>query len=229
MTVQTIEPFEEVLILAALDVPGTVKNEFGLTANVMLDQPAKFKRLRNVVAYLLMLDAGLRVGEVVSLHITDCYAAKLPVRTLSIRGSVSKKGSDREVPVSLRLYAALERYFVDPLLIENFPLTQKLICCKPHGRPLTTRSLERIILSAAERSIHRPITPHVLRHTFATKLMHKTDMRTVQELLGHKHLSSTQIYTHPSMDDKRSAIDSLVPDSNDAARRLTGQLSPDSG
>lgn len=226
MTVNTIEPFEEVLILAALDVLCSTKDEFGLTPLIYSNLSFDFKCRRNVVAYLLMLDAGLRVGEVVSLHITDCYAALQPVRTLSIRGSVSKKGSDREVPVSLRLYAALKRFITEPFLIEDYPLTQRLICNKPQGRPLTTRSLERIILAAAERSIHRPITPHVLRHTFATKLMRKTDMRTVQELLGHKHLSSTQIYTHPNMDDKRTAIDSIAPRSSCASPLRSGHLNP---
>ncbi|GAH96402.1 unnamed protein product, partial [marine sediment metagenome] len=55
----------------------------------------------------------------------------------------------------------------------------------------------------------REIHPHILRHTFATRLMSKTSMRVVQELLGHKNLSSTQIYTHPNNADLQEAIDSL--------------------
>jgi len=197
MTIQIIEPVEELLILQELDIPGTVKDDFGFSSIFGLVSDVNWKRLRNVLAYLLMLDGG---------H---------PCRTLTLRGPISLKGSSREVPVSARLSRALERYTTDPLLIADWPLTQKMITNKPQGRPLTTRTIERIITAAAEKAIGRPVHPHVLRHTFATKLMRKTDIRTVQDLLGHKHISSTQIYTHPSMSDKRQAIDSLNTNPSD--------------
>jgi len=215
MTIQIIEPVEELLILQELDIPGTVKDDFGFSSIFGLVSDVNWKRLRNVLAYLLMLDAGLRVGEVVALRYTDAYNGGHPCRTLTLRGPISLKGSSREVPVSARLSRALERYTTDPLLIADWPLTQKMITNKPQGRPLTTRTIERIITAAAEKAIGRPVHPHVLRHTFATKLMRKTDIRTVQDLLGHKHISSTQIYTHPSMSDKRQAIDSLNTNPSD--------------
>jgi len=79
------------------------------------------------------------------------------------------------------------------------------------GLPITTRQVERIIKHAAIASIGRPANPHMLRHTFATKLMRITNVRVVQELLGHRNLSSTQIYTHPNQDDFAAAIRNLAP------------------
>ncbi|GAH73030.1 unnamed protein product [marine sediment metagenome] len=58
-------------------------------------------------------------------------------------------------------------------------------------------------------SLGRPVHPHILRHTFASRLMRTTNARIVQELLGHQHLSTTQIYTHPNQDDLKKAIEQL--------------------
>jgi len=77
------------------------------------------------------------------------------------------------------------------------------------GQPLSERHVQRIISSASVKAFGRSINPHVLRHTFGTRLMRVTDMRTVQELLGHKSLASTQIYTHPNEQDKHKAIQNM--------------------
>ncbi|GAI79438.1 unnamed protein product [marine sediment metagenome] len=76
-------------------------------------------------------------------------------------------------------------------------------------KPLTRRQVHRIISYAAISALGRSVHPHVLRHTFASKLMRVTNMRTVQELLGHKNLTSTQIYTHPNEQDKHKAIENM--------------------
>ncbi|GAJ04418.1 unnamed protein product [marine sediment metagenome] len=76
-------------------------------------------------------------------------------------------------------------------------------------RPLTVRQVQRIITFAGKLSMGRNIHPHLLRHTFATRLMRNTSMAVVQQLLGHTNLSSTQIYTHPNGEDRKKAIDSL--------------------
>ena len=209
MSVRIIEPLEEVLLIQALDVPGTVKDEFGFSTVFSTCKPKVFKQLRDVLSLLLMLDAGLRVGEVVGLTITDVRMNDTLLRTLTVRDFIAKRKQGREIPISARLSAAIYRFLWQPLLVWDYPLTQALICNKPQGKALTTRTLERIITRAGEKALGRPVNPHMLRHTFATKLMRKTDIRTVQELLGHKHLSSTQIYTHPNDADKRHAINLL--------------------
>ncbi|MBA7615634.1 Tyrosine recombinase XerC [subsurface metagenome] len=74
---------------------------------------------------------------------------------------------------------------------------------------LTRRQVYKIISSAAIAALGRSVNPHVLRHTFASKLMRVTNMRTVQELLGHSNITSTQIYTHPNETDKHEAIEKM--------------------
>lgn len=171
--------------------------------------PRYWKQTRNVAATLLMLDAGLRVGEVVKLQYHDAYFQGQPVQTLSVRSAIAKGGHARNVPLTTRLTKALSNLFPFFRSIAPDYSNYMLISNRPGALAITTRTLERIIAAAGEKALGFPVHPHMLRHTFATKLMKLTDIRTVQELLGHKHLTSTQIYTHVNDDDKRKAIELL--------------------
>lgn len=176
-----------------------------------------------------MMDAGLRVGEVTGLIFTDVYFNNLPVSILTVRAGIAKGRQERIIPVTKRLNTALARFNQQPYLIENWPNFQHLISAKPQGLSVTTRTIERIITAAGIAALGRPVNPHMLRHTYATKLLRVTDIRTVQELLGHKNLSSTQIYTHVNDEDKRNAIAkmesrcTLTPDLTGSAD-LPGQV-----
>jgi len=174
-----------------------------------LDSPFhRWIQLRNFTICLTLLDSGLRVGELCSLSWCSLFYNSRPVTSISISVSNSKTNHSRQIPVSDRLREALIRYHEQSITIA-FPFHHiPAFFTSPFCRAITTRQVQRIISKASLESIGRPITPHVLRHTFATRLMGITDMRTVQTLLGHKHLSSTQIYTHPSSDDMRKAVNS---------------------
>lgn len=167
------------------------------------------KGIRNYLMGCLMLEAGLRVGEVVALTLADLYFNQTPVKTLIVRSEVAKNHKERSVPISLRLNAALEEYQKVHCWLASEPSSHNAFTIFPSHVPITTRQVERIINSAGWKSLGRPVNPHMLRHTFASKLMRLTDMRTVQELLGHSSITSTQIYTHPNEDDKKKAIDNL--------------------
>lgn len=185
------------------------------------------KQIRNHTIALLMLDAGLRVGEVVQLRISDLYFNCQPVTSITIRPEIAKNKTERTIPVSQRLTEVLKNQFQPH---------------EPHGEDwgnaftfrqgndwhhITTRQVERIIRQAAMKSLGRPIHPHVLRHTFASRLMRKTNVRVVQELLGHKHLTSTQVYTHPNGEDLKQAIDSIEAAAiHSAAGRAKATLTP---
>ncbi len=167
------------------------------------------KGVRNHLMALLMLDAGLRVGEVVRLKYLDLYFGAAPVSTIILDDKLSEKDCIREIPVSSRLSNAIETMTIywwkcDPLVPSDYAFYTN-----NETKPLTTRQVERIIRSAALKCLGRPVHPHVLRHTFASRLMRKTNARIVQELLGHKNLSSTQIYTHPNGEDLKQAIDAV--------------------
>ncbi len=189
----TLETAEcEKLLDAVLSNAGTAKK--------------KLKAVRNHCMAMLMLEAGLRVGELVSLRWSDLYFNKEPVRNIFIKPNMTKNKVEHSIPVSKRLSDSLLAYFhsgafLGPLTYDTFAFANSR-----SQRHLTTKQVERIICKAAWKALGRPLTPHVLRHTFGTRLMRVTNEAVVQQLLGHKFMSSTQIYLHPNDDDKRQAI-----------------------
>lgn len=172
--------------------------------------PAKRRlAVRNHTMALLMLDAGLRVGELVQLSVPDLLLKGKPLTALRIRAEISKSKHERIVPLSQRIHIAIKSMYencwgTSYRIAGNFAFYTEF-----PWKPITARQVERIIKRAAIEALGRPIHPHVLRHTFASRMMRVTNARVVQELLGHKQLSSTQVYMHPNEDDKRKAIDSL--------------------
>lgn len=166
-------------------------------------------RLRNHTMGLLMLDAGLRVGEVAHLKLKDFMFGGLIAISLTITKDISKNKTERIIPLSERLREAMvlmgQTWWDGQLAVENtyaFTSNQSI-------RPLGSRQIQKIIKKASQKSIGRAIHPHILRHTFATRLMRKVNIRIVQLLLGHKWLASTQIYTHPDNNDLERAIGTL--------------------
>lgn len=182
-----------------------------LDALLKNSSPAKthLKGIRNYLMACLMLDAGLRVGELVQVRVVDLWFQDSPVTSLVVRQSIAKNHRERIIPVSARLNITIKKYHTECYIPDEtlYDSLAFFTTC-PHI-PLTTRQVENIINSAAMKSLGRPVNPHMLRHTFASQLMRVTNMRTVQELLGHNHVTSTQIYTHPNEEDKRKAIETL--------------------
>lgn len=177
---------------------------------LLCDTGTKAQKLRGIRDYtmgLLMLDAGLRVGELVQLLPTDLLVADQPVEGLCIAAQISKSKRDRIVPLSGRCKRAIEKmdkwWWSAPGDCEvwyAFYSSSKF-------RPLTTRQVERITRRAAIKALGRPVHPHMLRHTCATKLSRVIDIRAVQEFLGHQNVSSTQVYTHPDAEELKQAVE----------------------
>lgn len=179
------------------------------------------RRIRNYTIALLMLDAGLRVGEVCALQIRDLVYNGEPVLAVTIRAEISKTKAERTIPLSARLQDAIRR-MVSKLpnggvLPGQRPMFYRgvLFCDNSEGEninyaPLTTRQVQRIIADASFTAFGRRIHPHCLRHTFGTKLMRTVNASVVQALLGHKRLSSTQVYCHPDAEDLKNAIDGIA-------------------
>ncbi|HUX46462.1 MAG TPA: tyrosine-type recombinase/integrase [Desulfosporosinus sp.] len=182
-----------------------------LDALLCKDGPhTKFRKgIRNYLIGCLLLEAGMRVGEVVKLEFQDLYFKGLPVKSLVIRSEVAKNGKERIVHVSTRLTNAIQEYRKMNCWFEVLEPNHKVFTAFMREEPMTTRQIERILFAAGLAALNRPVNPHMLRHTFASKLMRVTDMRTVQELLGHSNISTTQIYTHPNEDDKKKAIERM--------------------
>lgn len=165
--------------------------------------------LRNRCMALIMLDAGLRVGEMVQLRSDDLFLCGNVVRSIYVRPEIAKRKTGRNVPTTDRLQRSLcdlrDRFWhPQGHLMAHYAFYNSL-----PGRPITTRQVERIIKNASEICLGRSVTPHMLRHTFATRILAKSNLRVTQELLGHKSVQTTQIYTHPNNQDLCNAIQSL--------------------
>ncbi len=154
--------------------------------------------MRDLALVELLYGSGLRASEVVNLTMQD---VNLPQRMLRILGKGNKQ---RLVPITKPCQQSLSLYLKDvrPTLIHALDASQLTnhVFLNHHGRKLTVRGLEYILSQMAKRSgIALQIHPHQLRHTFATQLLDNgADLRTIQELLGHATINTTQIYTHVS-------------------------------
>jgi integrase/recombinase XerC len=167
-----------------------------LLESARLDEGPFPVRDRTVVE--LLYGAGLRVAEVGGLELGDLVPAPegLCVR---VRG---KGRNERLAPVGRRAAASIAEY-VDG---ERAALLRRLgldgppaLLLNKHGARLGVRGLSRVVVAVAVRAGLSWVTPHTLRHTFATHLLENgADLRAIQELLGHASLSTTQVYAHVS-------------------------------
>ena len=134
--------------------------------------------------------AGLRLSEVVALRVEDIDSRRMVIRVRQAKGR-----KDREVMLSPRLLTVLRLYWrvVRP--------GGYLFPGRDPGRPISHSAVQRACKAALRRSgLTKRISPHSLRHSFATHLLEAgADVRTIQILLGHSHLSTTARYTHVSM------------------------------
>ena len=165
--------------------------------------------IRNRLIALLMLDAGLRIGEVLQLRISDLVIEDQPVRSILIRTEITKTHSERTVKASPTLQAAIVTCHGYIWRADDRPHVARCFYSSKRKEKLSRQRVGQIIAEAGLKACHRHVHPHMLRHTFATRLMRVTSMRIVQQLLGHKRISSTQIYTHPSQMSQDDAIDNM--------------------
>ncbi len=165
--------------------------------------------IRNHALALVMLDAGLRVGEAVQLLKSSLWFNSKPVKSILVPARISHSSEERFVPLTERLCDAVKSMQLNHWSMFDSSSDHPAFYSVEPSRSLSERQVQRIINFASVRAFGRPVHPHVLRHTFGTRVMRVTDMRTVQELLGHKSLASTQIYTHPNQQDLTTAIAAL--------------------
>ena len=149
-------------------------------------------KLEKVILELLY-DCGLRVSELVNLKINDY---DLNAKYIQCYGKGSK---ERIVPMGKKAVNAIKNYLPErDFLIQKFRLNTKKLLIHEHGREMTRQDVYNFIHSQGKK-IHKTISPHTLRHSFATHLLENgADLRVVQELLGHSDVSTTQLYTHIS-------------------------------
>ncbi len=161
--------------------------------------PQSTTGLRNRAMLAAMLGAGLRVSEVVALMPADVDFTRGELRV-----NLGKNGKDRVVPVDTETLGWL-RAWSEKRKVQELDGRRRLFCAirrtalgsRP-GRPITVRTVQALVTRLArEARIEKQVTPHVLRHTYATRLLDSgLNIREVQMLLGHSDVSTTMIYTH---------------------------------
>ncbi len=165
---------------------------------------------RNYLIFDLLFSCGLRASELVGMTLKDI---QLDQETLRIHGKGSK---DRYMPLHDGLIRQLRHYltYIRPVLLaKGGTIESESIFMNHRGTPLSVRGLQHMLKVTIEKSGETyKISPHTLRHAFATVLLdHGADLRVVQELLGHEHLKSTQIYTHVSTKTMREKYEKSHP------------------
>ncbi len=170
-------------VLSVTEVESLIESFQGQTPN----------ELRNRAMVELMYAAGLRVSELLDLTLDDLHLSMMMVRC------IGKGGKERMVPIGEVACEALESYLSqgrDKLMKKK---TDTLFLNRS-GNAMTRQGFWKILKKKAlEAGITKEISPHKLRHSFATHLVENgVDLRLVQEMLGHADISTTQIYTHLS-------------------------------
>ena len=160
---------------------------------------------------LFMLDGGLRVGELVRLRFQDVMFNNNILTGINLPAAITKTKTARYIPLTDRIRLSVASYITiikrtNPDILCDF---ENNLWNLDRTFP-TTRGLQIFFKQYFWTTLGRPVTPHQLRHTFATKLLKLTDIRVVQEVLGHKSIRSTQIYTHVTKTDIDNAIGALT-------------------
>jgi len=182
----------------------TVDEMFNLLDRIQDEDPIS---LRDRSMLELLYATGLRVSELVSLDLNDVDLSGMVVRVLG------KGNKERLVPFGRKAADSLGSWLDASKRLRSRGNDTVALFLNVRGGRLTDRSVRRVLdKRLREAAIHARISPHVLRHSFATHLLGAgADLRAIQELLGHSSLSTTQRYTHVSADELMKVYDRSHP------------------
>jgi site-specific recombinase XerD len=166
---------------------------------------------RDLALVEVLYDAGLRAGEACALKASD-----LDLERGWLRVEQGKGGRDRVVPLAEPAQLAIRAYIANgraALLAKASGPAPATLFLNQRGKAMTTRDVRRVIERLGVAALDgRPVWPHLLRHSFATHLLEGgADLRSVQELLGHADVGSTQVYTHVTSERLRAVYDAAHP------------------
>ena len=163
---------------------------------------SKWEGHRNRAIIEVLFSCGLRVSELVNLKLSNLYLQDQYIRVFG------KGSKERLVPISSKAIKELEYWFNDRCHMDIKPAQEDYVFLNRRGAHLTrTMILIMIKTQAAMAGIQKTISPHTLRHSFATALLEGgADLRVIQVLLGHESIGTTEIYTHIDMSTLRQEI-----------------------
>ncbi len=150
--------------------------------------------IRDYAMFELFYSSGLRLSELVQL---DCKDLKLGQAMVRVTGKGNKQ---RDLPVGSKAIAAINEWlaFRADCLVGRSAADEDALFLSQQGKRISARSVQvRLKKMALEKGLPDPLSPHTLRHSFASHMLESSqDLRAVQELLGHADISTTQVYTH---------------------------------
>ena len=163
---------------------------------------SKWEGQRNKAIIEVLFSCGLRVSELVQLKLSNLYLDEQYVRVFG------KGSKERLIPISSKAIKELDYWFRDRNLMTIKPGEEDYVFLNRRGSHLTrTMILIMIKQQAKEAGIQKTISPHTLRHSFATSLLEGgADLRAIQAMLGHESIGTTEIYTHIDMSTLRQQI-----------------------
>ena len=189
-------------------LPSTLTEE-EVTSLLDIDLTDNFS-YRNKAMLELLYATGLRVSELINLRLQDIDFSQDIIRTFG------KGSKERIIPIGDYAKEYLEKYIYEyrssMLKREN----NEYIFLNNHGKQMTRQGFFKIIKKIAkEKGINKELSPHTLRHSFASHLLkYGADLRTIQELLGHSDISTTQIYTHITNEELKQNYNEFHPHGN---------------
>lgn len=171
---------------------------------------SKWEGQRNKAIIEMLFSCGLRVSELVNLKFSDVFSDEKFLRI------VGKGSKERLVPISDKALSELGMWLIDRNLMKIKPGEDEYVFLNRRGAHLTrTMILIMIKNTARDAGIKKTVSPHTLRHSFATALLQGgANLRAIQEMLGHENIATTQIYTHIDITTLREEILNHHPRNN---------------
>lgn len=177
----------------------TVQEIDGMIAHIDMSKPEGH---RNRAIIEMLYGSGLRVSELTELRLSNLYRHEGYMRI------IGKGNKQRLVPISPEADKQLGYWLEDRNKLDIKPEATDIVFLNHYGRQLTRAMIFTIVKRLAqEADIRKNISPHTLRHSFATHLLQNgADLRIIQQLLGHESIVTTEIYTHINIHDLREAV-----------------------
>jgi integrase/recombinase XerC len=171
------------------------------------DLTDKHITLRDQTILLVFYSTGIRLSELINIRIEDVDLIKGSIRVLG------KRKKERIVPIGDMVTGQLERYMLERSVIGKSENKSPLLFVNPKGDKLYPRLVYRIVHTwLSQVSTREKLSPHVLRHTFATHMLDNgADLNAIKDILGHTSLAATQVYTHNTITKLKSVYKQAHP------------------